>query len=200
MTDEATRAAEAPIEAWLRLPSPLGALLLAASARGLVGLWFDDQRHHPGPIDAPERPAHPLLDAARRALDVYWSGAVHGADAFAHLPLDARGSAFQRAVWQALRAIPIGATCSYGELAAAIGRPTAARAVGAAIGRNPLGIVVPCHRVVGRDGALTGYAGGLARKRALLAHEARSPVLRPAPAALQPASASSAMASTAGTV
>lgn len=153
--------------------TPLGAVLLCASAQGLAGLWFEGQRHHP----TPERvarwtvaPAHPQLRAAARQLDEWFAGHRTAFD----LPLDlSAGTAFQRDVWRALQAIPCGHNCSYRTLAQAIDRPQAVRAVGTAIGRNPLSILVPCHRVLGSDGSLTGYAGGLERKRALLRHEAR---------------------------
>lgn len=146
--------------------SPLGALLLAASDRGLAGVWFEGQRHWPqASAGWRAQPGHPVLDQARRQLDAYFAGALKAFD----LPLDlSGGTAFQGRVWQALRAIPAGLTESYAALAARIGSPAAARAVGAAVGRNPLSVVVPCHRVLGAAGALTGYAGGLARKTALL--------------------------------
>ena len=151
--------------------SPLGPLLLAASEQGLAGLWFDDQQHHPEvqivanwAID----PSHPLLRRATHQLSGYFSGEANPFD----LPLDlSAGTAFQQAVWRALLTIPYGQTDSYGQIAQACGRASAVRAVGAAIGRNPVGIVVPCHRVLGADGQLTGYAGGLPRKRALLSLE-----------------------------
>ncbi|MEY4653471.1 MAG: putative O6-methylguanine-DNA methyltransferase [Pseudomonadota bacterium] len=146
--------------------SPLGPILLAASAQGLAGLWFEGQRH--GPLDLgawPAQPAHPVLTQARRQLDAYFAGTLAAFD----LPLDlCAGTDFQNRVWQALRAIPAGLTESYTALATRIGAPRAVRAVGAAVGRNPVSIIVPCHRVVGAGGALTGYAGGLARKTALL--------------------------------
>jgi methylated-DNA-[protein]-cysteine S-methyltransferase len=104
------------------------------------------------------------------ALDAYLA---EGSSGF-HLPLDLRGTAFQRTVWAALRAIPPGDTVTYAELARRVGRPGAARAVGSAVARNPVSIVVPCHRVVGSDGSLTGYAGGVERKRWLLAHERKA--------------------------
>lgn len=151
-----------------RLDSPLGPLTVAATARGLAGLWFDGQAHHPGPLDAPTDPQHPVIAQARNELARYWQGALP--DGF-RVPLDAAGTPFQRAVWQALRRIPAGQTSTYAAVAAAAGAPRAARAAGAAIGRNPLSIIVPCHRVLGRDGALTGYAGGLQRKQALLRME-----------------------------
>jgi len=155
------------IEAQARIDTPLGPLTLAATARGLAGAWFDGQKHHPGPIAAPVDPKHPHLAQAARELGAYWRGA---ATRFT-VPIDAEGTAFQQAVWTALRQIGAGRRQTYGEIAGRIGRPEAARAVGAAVGRNPVSVVVPCHRVVGSDGSLTGYAGGLDRKRALLALE-----------------------------
>lgn len=155
------------IEAQARIDTPLGPLTLAASARGLAGAWFDGQSHHPGPIDAPVDPTHPHLARAAREFAAYFAGDLK---AFG-VPLDAAGTEFQQAVWRALRAVAPGATTSYGDVARRIGRAEAVRAVGAAVGRNPISVVVPCHRVLGRDGSLTGYAGGLDRKRALLALE-----------------------------
>lgn len=114
--------------------------------------------------------------AAGRALEAYFAGEP---DAVAGLRTVPQGTEFQRAVWAALRRIPAGATMSYGALAAAIGRPAAIRAVGLANGANPISIVVPCHRVIGADGSLTGYGGGLERKRWLLAHEARATSTEP---------------------
>jgi methylated-DNA-[protein]-cysteine S-methyltransferase len=154
-------------EAQSRVDSPLGPLTLAATARGLALVWFDDQAHRSATVVAPVDAAHPHLALAARELAAYWQAPRQRFT----VPLDPQGTAFQLAVWQVLRGIEAGRLGSYGDVARAVGRPAAARAVGAAIGRNPLGIVVPCHRVVGHDGALTGYAGGLARKRALLAHE-----------------------------
>ena len=151
--------------------SPLGPLLLAASEQGLAGLWFDDQRHHPGAHSVNRwtiDPDHPVLRRAARQLHAYFSGKLGPFD----LPLDlSTGTAFQQAVWRALLTIPSGHTASYGQIAQACGRASAVRAVGTAIGRNPVGIVVPCHRVLGAGGALTGYAGGLPRKSALLSLE-----------------------------
>lgn len=145
--------------------SPLGPVLLAASPRGLAGLWFEGQRHWPA-VATRWRPGNlPVLDAARRQLDAYFAGRRQAFD----LPLDlGTGTGFQGRVWQALCAIPAGATARYGEIAARLGAPAASRAVGAAVGRNPVSIVVPCHRVLGVGGALTGYAGGIERKTALL--------------------------------
>jgi methylated-DNA-[protein]-cysteine S-methyltransferase len=153
-----------------RLDSPLGALTAAATERGLAGLWFDAQTHHPGPLDAPHDAGQRWIAQARDELAAYWRGdAVHF-----DVPLDLIGTPFQQAVWRALRAIGRGTTCCYGDVAQVIGAPAAVRAVGAAVGRNPVGIIVPCHRVIGRDGTLTGYAGGLERKVALLRLESHS--------------------------
>jgi methylated-DNA-[protein]-cysteine S-methyltransferase len=147
------------------LPSPLGPIVLAATDQALVGLWFDGQRHQPDASHWHQAAGHPLLALASVQLSDYLSGRRRQFE----LPLSVSGgSAFEQAVWRALQDIPRGGTCSYSALAAAIGRPKAARAVGAAVGRNPLSIIVPCHRVLGTGGALTGYAGGLARKVALL--------------------------------
>lgn len=151
--------------------TPLGPVLLAATPLGLAGLWFDGQRHHPDTTGWPigDGAGHAVLAQARAELDAYFAGRAH---AFT-VPLDPlRGTPFQRAVWAALQAVPRGLPTTYAALARAIGAPAAVRAVGAAVGRNPLSVVVPCHRVLGSDGSLTGYAGGLARKRALLALEA----------------------------
>lgn len=151
-----------------RAETPLGPIVLAATSRGLAGLWFDGQAHHPGPLAAPVDATHPVIVQALAELDAYW----RRGDARFRTPVDALGTPWQQRVWHALRGLAPGSTTTYGALAAALGRPSAVRAVAAAIGRNPVAIVVPCHRVVGRDGALTGYAGGLARKRALLTLEA----------------------------
>lgn len=153
------------------IASPLGPMLLAASPAGLAGVWFTDQRHLPA-VKVIEswrhEPTHPVLAAAAKQLATYFLGQSVRFD----LPLDfAAGTPFQQAVWHALLPTPAGATLSYGDLARQIGKPSAVRAVGAAVGRNPLSIVVPCHRVLGASGALTGYAGGLQRKTALLKME-----------------------------
>ncbi|AMO24172.1 methylated-DNA--[protein]-cysteine S-methyltransferase [Ramlibacter solisilvae] len=145
--------------------SPLGPMILAATPRGIAGLWFEGQRHMPDHGSWPEDAGHPLLREAITQLQAYFAGERDG---FA-LPLDLQGGTpFQQSVWQALLAIPCGRTTSYSTLSREIGMPAAARAVGAAVGRNPISIMVPCHRVMGAGGALTGYAGGLERKSALL--------------------------------
>jgi len=147
--------------------SALGAMLLARTANGLAGVWFEGQKDHPGTLAAPEMPDDPLLRAAAAQLAAYFAGATTRFD----LPLDLHGTPFQRSVWQALLGIASGRTCSYGDIARQVGSPQAVRAVGAAVGKNPLSVIVPCHRVLGSGGALTGYAGGLERKRALLTLE-----------------------------
>ena len=153
-----------------RTAPPLGAVRLAASPTGLCGLWFDGQRHQPGPfLDGPgawpEDGTHPVLRRAAMQLQQYFQGERNAFD----LPLDlSGGTPFQQAVWQALMQIGAGQTRSYAALARVLERPLAVRAVGAAVGRNPVSVVVPCHRVLGSDGTLTGYAGGLPRKIALL--------------------------------
>ena len=148
-----------------RIDTPLGTVVLAATDAGLAGLWFDAQRHAPDTTGWRSDDAHPVLRAAAAQLLDFLAGRRTGFD----LPLDlSHGTAFQQDVWHALRAIPPGATTSYSALSARVGRPSAVRAVGAAVGRNPISVIVPCHRVIGADGALTGYAGGLERKTALL--------------------------------
>lgn len=148
-----------------RYESPLGTMLVAASDTGIAGVWFDGQRHGPDSSGWREDPQHPVLREAVAQLRAYFAGERDGFD----LPLDLdAGTPFQRSVWSALLAIPRGATTSYAQLARQLGRPQAARAIGAAVGRNPVSIVVPCHRVLGTGGSLTGYAGGLERKTALL--------------------------------
>ena len=151
------------------IDSPLGGITLAATDAGLAGFWFDGQKHLPD-MSAWQtgRTLHPVT--ARNAAQVrdYFAG---GRDRF-DLPLDlSHGTEFQQAVWRALCDIETGATTTYGARGARIGKPTAVRAVGAAVGRNPISVIVPCHRVIGADGGLTGYAGSLERKSALLALE-----------------------------
>lgn len=154
-------ATNAPV--WDTLDSPVGELLLVGDGRALTGLHMPP---HAGPAagrDGRRRDPAPFAEAARQ-LRAYFAGELREFD----LPLAPRGTAFQRAVWDALLDIPYGRTAGYAEIAARLGRPGAARAVGAANGRNPIAIAIPCHRVVGSAGALTGYGGGLGRKRFLL--------------------------------
>ena len=166
-TSTTFRALQRSCTAQTTLATPLGELLLARTANGLSGVWFAGQKHHPGPLDAPHRPDDALLAEAAAQLQAYFAGSLARFD----LPFDLHGTPFQRSVWQALLAIAPGRTSSYGAIAAAIGSAAAVRAVGGAVGRNPVSVIVPCHRVIGRDGTLTGYAGGIDRKRALLALE-----------------------------
>ena len=154
-----------------RIDTPLGPLTLAATANGLAGAWFDGQAHHPGVLQAPLDSNQRWLAQATRELAEYFDGKRRNFT----IPLDPQGTAFQASVWLALQRIACGQLHSYGALAEEIGRPAAARAVGAAVGRNPISVIVPCHRVVGRGGALTGYAGGLPRKEALLMLEGVAP-------------------------
>lgn len=151
-----------------RINSIWGEMLLVRTARGLAGVWLKDQAHHPAPFELPEEPRHPWFLATAAAL-AEWTAR----DPVSLPPLDPQGTAFQQSVWAQLRTIPRGASRSYGELAAQLGKPAASRAVGAAVGRNPISILVPCHRVIGKNGALTGYAGGLALKQRLLRAEGR---------------------------
>lgn len=143
-------------------------MVLAATDRGLCGVWFVDQKYAPDTHEWVRYDNHPLLARSRDELEAFFAGETFRFD----LPLDLHaGTDFQQAVWKALLQIPWGQTLSYGELARRIGRPRSVRAAAAAIGRNPISIVVPCHRVLGSDGSLTGYAGGVQRKAALLAIE-----------------------------
>ena len=160
----ATEAIHLHCTAQATVASPLGPVLLARTATGLAGAWFEGQAHHPGELAAPEQPDDPLLRAVADQLTDYFAGRRERFE----LPLDLQGTAFQQRVWQALLRIAPGHTCSYGDIAESLGAPAAVRAVGGAVGRNPVSVIVPCHRVVGRDGSMTGYAGGLDRKRALL--------------------------------
>lgn len=156
---------------YTQLASPLGQLLLAADKDALRLLQFPQPRYpvRPGPDWHPGRNA--VLDAACEQLDAWFAGQRRNFD----LPLAKLGTPFQESVWQALTEIPWGQTRSYGELARHLGKPKASRAVGAANGRNPLPIIRPCHRVIGADGSLTGFGGGLAAKRWLLRHEGALP-------------------------
>ena len=148
-----------------RLSTPIGELTLTASDSSLTGIYFPTSRHGPAPAGADT--ANEILTRAGTELSEYFAGTRTTFD----LPLDATGTAFERRVWELLRAIPYGTTTSYGELAKRLGDPKEARAVGAANGKNPIPIIVPCHRVIGANGDLTGFGGGIERKRWLLQHE-----------------------------
>jgi methylated-DNA-[protein]-cysteine S-methyltransferase len=157
-----------------RVTSPIGTLVLITDSENLCGLDFEDyfeprllgylQKNYTG-FDL--KPVQNSLGISQH-LEDYFAGNLHSLD---NIPVNAVGTPFQQAVWLGLRHIPPGRTCTYGELATQIGYPNAVRAVGAANGQNPIAIVLPCHRVIGANGTLTGYAGGLERKRWLLEHE-----------------------------
>jgi methylated-DNA-[protein]-cysteine S-methyltransferase len=151
-----------------RLDSPVGPLTLAATEQGLAFLLFDEPVHYHTDLEVPVDPDNPFIAAAAQQLARYWSGEC---PARFDVPLDLQGTSFQRAVWQALLDVKPGDTSTYGAIARQVGAPNGSRAAGAAIGRNPVAIIVPCHRIVGSNGSLTGFAGGLQRKEHLLQHE-----------------------------
>ncbi len=151
------------------LPSPVGELLALSSPRGLAGLYLPGDRHGPQTPDVDWRRDDTRFLSLRRQLDAYFEGHPVTFD----VPLDLVGTPFRQRVWEALRAIPWGTTTSYAEIARRIGAPTASRAVGMANGRNPVAIIVPCHRVIGSNGAMTGYASGIANKCFLLELESK---------------------------
>ncbi len=151
--------------AWKRMESPVGRLTLVASDRGLVAvLWQNDRPSRVRLDEMAEDDRHPILIETERQLGEYFAGERKEFS----LALDLRGTRFQKDVWEALLAIPFGETRNYGQLARQLGNPLATRAVGAANGRNPISIIVPCHRVIGASGKLTGFAGGLDIKARLL--------------------------------
>ena len=149
--------------------SPLGDLRLARTAQGLAGAWFlHGTKDHPGSLsDTPVAPEDVLLQQAAREFDRYW----HGQATTFEVPLDLLGTPFQCAVWQALLEIPFGATRTYGDIARQVGQPKGAQAVGMAVGANPLIVIVPCHRIIGRNARLTGFSSGMPRKIDLLQRE-----------------------------
>lgn len=153
--------------------SPLGGITLGSFGEGLSGLWFDGQKYELAGLNGPIREERlPVFEQAERWLDVYFSGREPSFTP----PLSIQTTAFRKAVWDTLLSIPYGQTVTYGEIAAKIARAlnlprSSPRAVGGAVGRNPISLIIPCHRVVGAGGSLTGYAGGIERKRYLLALE-----------------------------
>jgi methylated-DNA-[protein]-cysteine S-methyltransferase len=158
-------------QVYKRVPSPVGTLTLVATDEGLAAILWEADRPSRVPLNlSAEENSHPVLLEAERQLAEYFAGRRKEFS----LQLDPSGTPFQRKVWRALLTIPYGETRSYAQIAKQIGNPTAARAVGAANGRNPISIVTPCHRVVGSTGALTGFAGGLDVKAHLLAFESRA--------------------------
>jgi methylated-DNA-[protein]-cysteine S-methyltransferase len=151
-----------------RLESPVGPLTLAATDNGLAFLLFDEPVHYRTELEVPVDAGNAFIAAAARELQAYWQGRC---PARFGVPLDLQGTPFQQAVWNALLDVKPGDTSTYGAIARQVGAPQASRAAGAAIGRNPVAIIVPCHRIVGSNGSLTGFAGGLQRKEHLLQHE-----------------------------
>ena len=148
------------------LDTPLGTLKIEATERGLCGIWFPSRSIDQGPTSKTNR----VISLAKQELNAYFTGEL---TTFS-VPLDWQGTRFQESVWQALLAIPYGKTATYGDVARAIGRPRSSRPVGGAVGKNPLPIIVPCHRVIGSDGSLTGFTGGLDIKIRLLELEGHS--------------------------
>jgi len=159
----ATGATTVSTTSWTTTGSPIGELTLVADDGRLTGVFFPHHWHRPDPATF-GRPAESGFDEVKRQLAEYFAGERQRFD----LPLDARGDEFQRRVWELIGRIAYGQTATYGDLARELGGQVLAKDVGAAVGRNPLSVIVACHRVVGKDGRLTGYAGGLARKRFLL--------------------------------
>ncbi len=156
---------------YTEMPSPLGVVTIQANSQGVLGIWFETCTTKPELLGVRDD-FHPILTDTIEQLEEYFSGLRNEFE----LPLAARGTEFQNQVWQALTTIPYGETWSYQDLADAIGNPKAVRAVGMANGKNPISIVVPCHRVIGKNGKLTGYAGGVDRKQRLLALEQGKPL------------------------
>ena len=153
------------------IASPIGDLLLVGDADALHGVYFQDGKRGPHKLDQSWEPAEKPFREVKRQLKAYFEGKLQDFD----LPLSPQGTEFQLKVWKTLRTIPYGKTWSYGELARRIRRPDAQRAVGAANGQNPIPVIVPCHRVIGADGSLTGFGGGLPIKQKLLALEGALP-------------------------
>jgi methylated-DNA-[protein]-cysteine S-methyltransferase len=154
----------------IEMKSPIGSLTLVEDGGALVGVYMETSQPPPA-----ERRSTPLLARAAEQLREYFAGEREKFD----LPLEPQGTEFQRAVWSALIDIPFGETCSYAAIAKRVRRPSAVRAVGAANGSNPIALIIPCHRVIGSNGSLTGYGGGISRKRWLLNHENRQASLIP---------------------
>ena len=152
---------------WEEVASPLGPLTVLASDNGVHAIAFESDQTEQAKINLSRAADHPIINAVDEQLAMYFDGALKVFD----LPLDLRGTDFQKRVWKLLREIPFGQTQTYGDIAHALGNAGASQAVGAANGKNPVAIVVPCHRVIGASGHLTGYAGGMDKKKFLLTHE-----------------------------
>ena len=150
--------------AYDQFETPQGTMLVTATGKGLAGVYFKGQKHFPKKREWQRDARHPVLRQARRELTEYFAGKRRRFD----VALDPQGTVFQRSIWKTIAKVGYGKTLTYGELAQRAGHPGSARAAGAATGRNPLSVIVPCHRIIGANGSLTGYAGGLSRKRALL--------------------------------
>ena len=152
---------------WEEAASPIGPLIVLASDNGILAIAFENERTDQAKINLPRAVNHPIINAAVKQLAMYFDGTLKVFD----LPLDLRGTDFQKRVWKLLLKIPFGETRTYGNIARTLGNAGASQAVGAANGKNPVAIVVPCHRVIGASGHLTGYAGGMDKKKFLLTHE-----------------------------
>lgn len=149
----------------MKYPSPVGELTIASDGENIVGLWLEGQKYFAVTLNGEVTEKElPVFDEARRWLDIYFSGR----EPQFMLPLAPRGSEFRRTVWAQLLKIPYGETATYGDIAKRLGGKSSARAVGGAVGHNPISIIIPCHRVVGANGSLTGYAGGVDKKKQLL--------------------------------
>ena len=152
---------------WEEAASPIGPLIVLASDDGILAIAFGSDRTEQAKTNLPRAADHPIINATVEQLAMYFDGTLKVFD----LPLDLRGTDFQKRVWELLLEIPFGETQTYGDIARALGNAGASQAVGAANGKNPVAIVVPCHRVIGASGHLTGYAGGMEKKQFLLIHE-----------------------------
>ncbi len=159
----------APVRFCARVASPLGTLLLLSDGKALTGLHMEGARFMPPSTEEWVPDPEPFTEPVRQ-LAAFWGGELEGFE----LPLRPRGTPFQLRIWERLREIPFGETITYGELARRVGTPQGARAAGGATGRNPIAVIIPCHRVVGSDGSLTGFGGGMERKKWLLAMERES--------------------------
>lgn len=165
------KAQQEPDICFTEIPSPIGRLTLVASTRGLMAIYMEEHTKPAGDRTLwQEDPSQPLFSEVKEQLDSYFSGSLHEFD----IPLDLIGTPFQKSAWEALLKIPYGETRSYAEQAVLCGNPKAVRAIGTANSRNPVSIIVPCHRVIGKNGSLTGYGGGLERKKFLLELEIKA--------------------------
>jgi methylated-DNA-[protein]-cysteine S-methyltransferase len=160
---------------YTQMTSPIGDIVIVATQDVLAGCYFVGQRYFPNASNWQQKLDHPILQQTKKQLSAYFSKQHQQFD----LPVSPSGTAFQKTVWQALCNVPYGKTASYQDIANAIGKPTATRAVGTAIGKNPISILIPCHRIIGTDRKLHGYAGGLDKKEFLLQLEQGTEVSHP---------------------